>query len=95
MFSSACIELDLCGFRRDEGIGFAAQTGCVASRSMIKWFRHNDMDHLDSLLKEQELEDKKVSGWRELFQTCNDRWIGLIDSAEKDCHQVVMLDWAD
>ncbi|KAK7100678.1 serine palmitoyltransferase 1-like [Littorina saxatilis] len=43
----------------DEGIGFAAQKGCVASRSTVKWFRHNDMEHLEELLKEQEVEDKK------------------------------------
>ncbi|KAL8570676.1 hypothetical protein ACOMHN_039111 [Nucella lapillus] len=43
----------------DEGIGFAAQKGCVASRSTVKWFRHNDMAHLEQLLKEQQAEEKK------------------------------------
>ncbi|PVD22741.1 hypothetical protein C0Q70_15997 [Pomacea canaliculata] len=43
----------------DEGIGFAAQKGCIASRSTIKWFRHNDMEHLEALLKAQEEEDRR------------------------------------
>ncbi|XP_076439989.1 serine palmitoyltransferase 1-like [Babylonia areolata] len=43
----------------DEGIGFAAQKGIVASRSTVKWFRHNDMDHLEQLLKQQQAEEKK------------------------------------
>jgi serine palmitoyltransferase len=32
-----------------------------ASRSTIKEFKHNDMEDLERLLKEQQEEDKKVS----------------------------------
>lgn len=49
----------------DEGIGFAAQKGCIASRSTIKWFRHNDMEHLETLLKVQEEEDRRV--WQKVL----------------------------
>ena len=45
----------------DEGVCFAVQKGLVASRSKIKYFRHNDMDHLEQLLEEQLKLDKKVS----------------------------------
>ncbi|GFO41467.1 serine palmitoyltransferase-1 [Plakobranchus ocellatus] len=43
----------------DENVGFAVQKGLTASRSHIRWFRHNDMEHLESLLIEQEKLDKK------------------------------------
>ncbi|XP_053558357.1 serine palmitoyltransferase 1 [Bombina bombina] len=43
----------------DEAACFAIQKGLQASRSSIKYFRHNDMDDLERLLKEQELEDQK------------------------------------
>jgi serine palmitoyltransferase len=43
----------------DEGVCFAVQKGLVASRSKIKYFRHNDMDHLEQLLEEQLKLDKK------------------------------------
>ncbi|CAL1530141.1 unnamed protein product [Lymnaea stagnalis] len=43
----------------DENVGFAIQKGLIASRSHIKWFRHNDMEHLESLLIEQSKVDKK------------------------------------
>ena len=45
----------------DEGVCFAVQKGLAASRSKIKYFRHNDMDHLEQLLEEQLKLDKKVS----------------------------------
>lgn len=43
----------------DEGVCFAIQKGLVASRSKIKWFKHNDMEDLERLLIEQAKEDKK------------------------------------
>ncbi|KAK0068685.1 serine palmitoyltransferase 1 [Biomphalaria pfeifferi] len=43
----------------DENVSFAIQKGLIASRSHIKWFRHNDMEHLESLLIEQSKADKK------------------------------------
>lgn len=46
---------------RDEAACFSIQKGLQASRSFIKYFKHNDMDDLERLLREQELEDQKVS----------------------------------
>jgi serine palmitoyltransferase len=43
----------------DEGVHFAIQKGLTASRSRIKFFKHNDVDDLHRLLKEQAIEDKK------------------------------------
>uniref|UniRef100_A0A671Y1H2 Serine palmitoyltransferase 1 n=1 Tax=Sparus aurata TaxID=8175 RepID=A0A671Y1H2_SPAAU len=43
----------------DEAACFSIQKGLQASRSFIKYFKHNDMDDLERLLKEQELEDQK------------------------------------
>jgi serine palmitoyltransferase len=43
----------------DEGVCFAIQKGLSASRSKIKYFRHNDMAHLEQLLEEQMKLDKK------------------------------------
>ena len=43
----------------DEGVNFAVQKGLEASRSKLNWFRHNDMEHLEELLKKQAAEDKK------------------------------------
>nr|XP_033784843.1 serine palmitoyltransferase 1 isoform X2 [Geotrypetes seraphini] len=43
----------------DEAACFAIQKGLQASRSNIKYFKHNDMDDLERLLKEQEVEDQK------------------------------------
>ena len=44
----------------DEGVCFAIQKGLVASRSVIKFFKHNDMEDLERLLVEQKKEDKRV-----------------------------------
>ncbi|RXG57562.1 Serine palmitoyltransferase 1 [Armadillidium vulgare] len=43
----------------DECSNFAIQRGMEASRSKIVYFRHDDMNHLEQLLKEQEILDKK------------------------------------
>lgn len=43
----------------DEGVCFSIQKGLVASRSSIKWFKHNDMEDLERLLLIQQEEDKK------------------------------------
>lgn len=43
----------------DERVNFAIQKGLDASRSQVKYFKHNDPEHLESLLKEQEIVDKK------------------------------------
>lgn len=47
-------------FFRDEAACFSIQKGLQASRSFIKYFKHNDMEDLERLLKEQEMEDQKV-----------------------------------
>ena len=44
----------------DEGVCFAIQQGIRASRSRVCWFKHNDMEDLERLLKIQEADDKKV-----------------------------------
>ncbi|XP_047358502.1 serine palmitoyltransferase 1 [Vespa velutina] len=43
----------------DEKINFAIQKGLDASRSTVKYFRHNDVQNLHDLLLEQEKKDKK------------------------------------
>uniref|UniRef100_A0A8C5HW20 Serine palmitoyltransferase 1 n=1 Tax=Gouania willdenowi TaxID=441366 RepID=A0A8C5HW20_GOUWI len=43
----------------DEAACFSIQKGLQASRSFIKYFKHNDMKDLERLLKEQDLEDQK------------------------------------
>uniref|UniRef100_A0A3Q2YZE2 Serine palmitoyltransferase 1 n=2 Tax=Hippocampus comes TaxID=109280 RepID=A0A3Q2YZE2_HIPCM len=44
---------------RDEAACFSIQKGLQASRSFIKYFKHNDMHDLERLLQEQELEDQQ------------------------------------
>lgn len=43
----------------DEKINFAIQKGLDASRSIVKYFKHNDVESLHDLLLEQEKKDKK------------------------------------
>ena len=45
----------------DESVNFEIQKGLSGSRSKIVFFKHNDMNHLESLLEEQNKIDKKVS----------------------------------
>ena len=52
----------LCSFSySDESVNFEIQKGLSGSRSKIVFFKHNDMNHLESLLEEQNKIDKKVS----------------------------------
>ena len=44
---------------RDEAVNFAIQKGLDASRSKVKYFKHNDVQHLEQLLEQQDLEDAK------------------------------------
>ncbi|ELU18888.1 hypothetical protein CAPTEDRAFT_226782 [Capitella teleta] len=43
----------------DESVHFAIQKGIQASRSRVRYFKHNDMDDLERLLQEQEREDQR------------------------------------
>jgi serine palmitoyltransferase len=43
----------------DEAVHFAMQKGIVASRSDVRYFKHNDVEDLERLLKEQEEVDLK------------------------------------
>ncbi|XP_064386088.1 serine palmitoyltransferase 1-like [Halichondria panicea] len=43
----------------DEGVAFSIQKGLVASRSKLKYFKHNDMADLHRLLEEQRKLDEK------------------------------------
>lgn len=44
----------------DAGVNFAIQKGILASRSRVEYFKHNDMEDLERILKDQEKADKKV-----------------------------------
>lgn len=46
----------------DSGANYAVQKGLVASRSKVKYFKHNDMADLERLLEEQRKLDEKVFG---------------------------------
>lgn len=43
----------------DEGVHFAIQKGILASRSDVRYFKHNDVEDLERLLKEQQDADLK------------------------------------
>lgn len=45
----------------DEAVFFPIQKGVLASRSKVKYFKHNDMDHLEQLLEESKKIDDKVT----------------------------------
>ncbi len=53
----------------DECVNFAIQKGLDASRSRIKYFRHNDCGHLRQLLEQQKEEDKRVRKFKEKLQS--------------------------
>lgn len=44
----------------DEMVGFAIQQGMLISRSQIKWFKHNDMEDLEKVLKQVQKERLSV-----------------------------------
>lgn len=44
----------------DEGVNFCIQKGLIASRSVIKFFKHNDTEDLERLLLEQQKEDERI-----------------------------------
>ena len=37
----------------DEGVSWAIQNGITLSRSTVRFFRHNDMAHLEEILKKE------------------------------------------
>ncbi|KAG2212583.1 hypothetical protein INT47_000559 [Mucor saturninus] len=41
----------------DEGVSFAIQKGIQISRSLVRWYKHNDMVDLERILTEIQLED--------------------------------------
>lgn len=41
----------------DEGVSQAVREGLIASRSTVRFFRHNDINHLEELMLAQEAED--------------------------------------
>ena len=45
---------------RDESVNFAVQKGLEASRSDVRYFKHNDMQDLERLLEAQRLDEIKV-----------------------------------
>ena len=54
----------------DEGVNFCIQQGLIASRSVVKYFKHNDTEDLERLLLEQAKEDKKVGLWLVCMNIC-------------------------
>ena len=48
-------------FCSDSAVSFPIQKGVIASRSKVKYFRHNDMGHLEQLLEESRKIDEKVT----------------------------------
>lgn len=47
-------------FYSDEGVNFAVQKGLEASRSDVRFFKHNDMKDLNRLLEAQNAKELKV-----------------------------------
>jgi len=44
----------------DAASWFAIQKGVLVSRAQVKFFKHNDMEDLENILKQQQALDKKV-----------------------------------
>lgn len=53
-------------------MAFPVQKGLAASRSKIKYFKHNDMDDLHRLLEEQRKLDEKVLSVSVCVYLCGD-----------------------
>ena len=49
-----------CSFFSDDGVNFAIQQGMIASRSDVRYFKHNNVADLERLLLQQEETDRKV-----------------------------------
>lgn len=45
----------------DQGCNFAIQKGIQISRSVIKWYKHNDMEDLERILQKIKDEDIEVN----------------------------------
>eukprot|EP01101_Sappina_pedata_P007873 TRINITY_DN4248_c0_g1_i1.p1 TRINITY_DN4248_c0_g1~~TRINITY_DN4248_c0_g1_i1.p1 ORF type:complete len:464 (+),score=209.65 TRINITY_DN4248_c0_g1_i1:573-1964(+) len=86
----------------DKGINFALKTGVSLSRSNTKWFDHNDMEQLESALKENLVEDQKkkrkpnrrflvIEG---LYQNYGDLapLKKIMELKEKYCFRIIMED---
>ena len=44
----------------DEGCNFAIQKGVQISRSIVKWYKHNDVEDLERILQKIKNEDIEV-----------------------------------
>lgn len=44
----------------DKGVNFAIQKGLEASRARVEFFKHNDVEDLERLLKLQQEKDRQV-----------------------------------
>ncbi|CAH2062729.1 unnamed protein product [Thlaspi arvense] len=51
-------------FFRDEGVHWGIQNGLYLSRSTIVYFKHNDMESLQSTLKKVTLDNKRAKKLR-------------------------------
>jgi 7-keto-8-aminopelargonate synthetase-like enzyme len=51
----------ICNYLSDEGVSFAIQKGVQISRSIIRTFKHNDMEDLERVLNDIETEHTVVS----------------------------------
>mmetsp|Transcript_2546 Transcript_2546/g.5936 ORF Transcript_2546/g.5936 Transcript_2546/m.5936 type:complete len:541 (+) Transcript_2546:84-1706(+) len=49
----------------DRGCSYAIQSGMTLSRSLVKWFDHNDMSSLEAVLEEVEAEEVKRLGGKQ------------------------------